>query len=175
MQHWVGALVCAPPAPDFTLVTGGAGGLQLHGPAWLFPLIRTTRKSSVFSLLGLFARVSSLSLSLDDLACPASVWRSCGWAFHRVSDAAGDSGALLGLPFLQCTVQPVPLCSPWAIVWQPPSVNLPSRSPERKWRSASVWPYISPGPWDKGLSLLPSPDVAQHGHTITSYSLSSQA
>ena len=97
-------------------------------------------------------------------------------AFHRVSDAAGDSGLLLGLSFLQCTIQPVPLCSPWATVWQAPSVNLPF--PELQRESGAVpqsGPIYRQAP-ETRVCPPSSPDVALHGHTITSYALlSSQA
>ena len=67
LQHWVGGSgLCTSPTPYFTLVTGGAGGLQLHSPAWLFPLIRTMRKSSLSLHLGsLSVFLLSLSLSLS--------------------------------------------------------------------------------------------------------------
>ena len=122
------------------------------------------------SPLGLFARVSSLSLSLDDVQ-PAP-WE-CGGAtvaFHHVSDAAGDSWLLLGLSFFQSTIQPFPFCSPWAIVWQAPSVKFPF--PELQRKSGAVpqsGPVYRQAP---GTRVCPSsPDVAQHGHTITSYAL----
>ena len=183
MQHWVGgAGLCTSPAPCFTLVTGGAGGLQLHGPAWLSPLIRTMRKSSSLHLGSLPEFLLSLSLSLslclslDDVQ-PAP-WE-CGGAtvaFHRVSDAAGDSGLFLGLPIFQSTIQPFPFCSPWAIVWQAPSVKFPF--PELQRESGAV-PQSGPVyPQAPRTRVCPpsSPDVAQHGHTITSYALlSSQA
>lgn len=143
MQHWVGgAGLCTSPAPYFTLVTGGAGSLQLHGPAWLFPLIRTTRKSSLSLLLGSLP-VFLLSLSRC-LACPLRVWRSCGclpsclrcgrrlWALTRASVPPMHHPASSTLLSLGHCVA--------GSICEPP---LPG-APERKWRSASVWPYISP-------------------------------
>ena len=165
MQHWVGgAGLCTSPAPRFTLVTGGAGGLQLHGPAWLSPLIRTMRKSLSLHLGSLPEFL--LSLSLDDVQ-PAP-WE-CGGAtvaFHHVSDAAGDSWLLLGLSFFQSTIQPFPLCGR-----QAPSVNFPF--PELQRESGAVpqsGPIYRQAP---GMRVCPpsSPDVAQYGHTITSYAL----
>ena len=173
MQHWVGgAGLCTSPAPRFTLVTGGAGGLQLHGPAWLSPLIRTTRKSSLSLHLGslpVFLLSLSLCLSLDDVQ-PAP-WE-CGGAtvaFHRVSDAAGDSGLFLGLPIFQSTIQPFPFCSPWAIVWQAPSVKFPSRSSREKVAQClSLALYIPKLP-GRGSVLLPPqmwPSMAIQSHLM---------
>ena len=146
------------------------------------PLDQDHEEEFAFSPLGLFACVSSLSLSLslclslDDVQ-PAP-WE-CGGAtvaFHRVSDAAGDSGLFLGLPIFQSTIQPFPFCSPWAIVWQAPSVKFPF--PELQRESGAV-PQSGPVyPQAPRTRVCPpsSPDVAQHGHTITSYALlSSQA
>ena len=127
------------------------------------PLDQDHEEESV-SPLGLFARVSSLSL--DDVQ-PAP-WE-CGGAtvaFHHVSDAAGDSWLLLGLSFFQSTIQPFPLCGR-----QAPSVNFPF--PELQRESGAVpqsGPIYRQAP---GMRVCPpsSPDVAQYGHTITSYAL----
>ena len=159
-----GALGCAPPLPRFTLVTGGAGGLQLHSPAWLSPLIRTMRKSSSLHLGSL--PMFLLSLSLDDVQ--SAPWE-CGGAtvaFHHVSDDAGDSWLLLGLSFFQSTIQPFPLCGR-----QAPSVNFPFPELQRE-RGAvpQSGPVYCQAPGTRVCSPS-SPDVAQHGHTITSYTL----
>ena len=168
-----GAGLCTSPDPCFTLVTRGAGGLQLHGPAWLSPLVRTMRKSSLSLHLGSLP-VFLLSLLMMS-SLPPGVWRSygclpsclgCGrrlWALTRASLPPVHHPASSTLLSLGHCVA--------GSICEPP---LP-RAPERKWRSASVWPYISPS---SGTRVFPpsSPDVAQHGHTITSYALlSSQA
>ena len=175
LQHWVGgAGLCTSPAPCFTLVTGGAGGLQLHSPAWLFPLIRTMRKSSLSLHLALCPCFFSFSLLMMS-SLPPGVWRSYGclpsclrccrrlWALTRASLPPMHHPASSTLLSLGHCVA--------GSICEPP---LPG-APERKWHSASVWPYISPS---SGTRVFPpsSPDVAQHGHTITSYALlSSQA
>lgn len=129
------------------------------------PLGQDHEEEFTFSPLGLFACVSSLSL--DDVQ-PAP-WE-CGGAtvaFRHVSDAAGDSGLLVGLPFLQCTIQPVPLCSPWATVRQAPSVNLPFPELQRESGAVPQSGPIYPQAPGRGSVLLPPqmwPSMATQSH-----------
>lgn len=145
------------------LVTPGAWGPQLYGPTAV-SFIRTPWKIWLY-LTVLFARVSCLALSTVQHA----TWDTLV-VLLCFSDSAGDLGLLLGLLLLSYTIQPFPLCFPQATVWQPSSAAC--RSPELQRERGAVLPS-GPDPqtlWDEVCP--PSfPDAAQHGRTITSYSL----
>lgn len=168
LQPWVeGSDLCTSPAPPpphcFMLVTSGAWGLQLYGLTAV-SFIRTPWKIWLY-LTVLFARVSCLALSTVQHA----TWDTLV-VLLCFSDSAGDLGLLLGLLLLSYTIQPFPLCFPQATVWQPSSAAC--RSPELQRERGAVLPS-GPDPqtlWDEicSPSFL---DVAQYGHTITSYSL----